>query len=1000
MATATSLTQERITELMAGWEGVSVDQEAQAALIAALQVALAGHESNLEEWNNITLPQLEADLAAGSIAVSEVVDDLLPALQVELDGHDENLVQLNTIDIPNLHAQINSNWGWIDELNTVTLPALEAQLTANTDAITTLNDTTLPALDSRLDALGAGGGFDPTELEASIAALEGKFPIGTVDIQDGAITADKVEADSITAVHLAAHTITALEIAADTITANEIASHTITALEIFANTITANEIAADTITANEIAADAITAEEIAAHTITALEIAADTITANEIAADSITAEEIAAHTITALEIAADTITANEMAADSITTNELAAGAVTAENIFAGAVTTDALFAGAVTAEKVSSEIIIANELYSREGYFGTIEADQINSGAMTAEIGVLGLLSVGQIIIDPLTGIVIPSPLGDTILSATGENSRFAGAVDTDEVNINGGLTINAANNAINGSLSLTNVVVPPAQPPSVTRNWLYTKPVGADIYDLCESTDGLSWVCQHWNTKTVKKYNKITGALEATYEPWGSNFQCWAVTKLGTKYYMVMGKADTADWWLCSMSASGGSFTQLVRIASTTTVPSKMGIGVDLIGNNIMVAWANSSGNGTVRTYNTSGTQLSNETYTITGHGDSTSWCFGVGRGNWGKNGPLDCIYLNLSYSIRFYRRDTKVYDWWPGYPESLKGQCIDNAGDFRFVGFNTYRVYKFNTASNWPETPVEVDYAWYDSDSGGSGKHETTTGPAYTTTEAPWRWSWLTVQTAAPSDTGDADSPDSVAVYFDNKRQPDIGVGVTRYDFATYPTAGAASKLTNEFVAAAANPGSLVSGATFVDGVTPRLKMKGDGTGWWGDLVVDGNGKATIGGDTGWIAVTSFVDQWENYGTVYAPCAYRKIGSRVFLRGLVRGPGGLGGNIFQLPVGYRVPYNQIHAAVVSQVSASFDATGENSPTFTTGKTSNHSHDVNIPPLDVKTVVTFTNNASRLDIKTDGYVAHAGGADSTGGTNWISLDGVSFLVD
>ena len=242
MATVTSLTETKIQELMSGWTGVALSQDAINALVSQLWTDVASQGANLENFNEVILPDLLADLAAGAIAVNDIVTNGLPDLESALAANELAITNINTAVLPLLQTEITSANNWIFDLNETVLPGLDAAL---------------------LD-------------------LVDKFPVEGPDIA----------VDTITANNIAAHTITALEILADTITANEIA----------ADTITANEIAADTITANEIAADTITANEIAVGTITAAEIAVGTITAQEIMTGSITSlqlnvEDIAAAVI-------------------------------------------------------------------------------------------------------------------------------------------------------------------------------------------------------------------------------------------------------------------------------------------------------------------------------------------------------------------------------------------------------------------------------------------------------------------------------------------------------------------------------------------------------------------------------------------------------------------------------------------------------------------------------------------------------------------------------
>lgn len=104
----------------------------------------------------------------------------------------------------------------------------------------------------------------------------------------------------------------------------------------------------------------------------------------------------------------------------------------------------------------------------------------------------------------------------------------------------------------------------------------------------------------------------------------------------------------------------------------------------------------------------------------------------------------------------------------------------------------------------------------------------------------------------------------------------------------------------------------------------------------------------------DTGWIEVTNFQNNWENYGSgSFANAAYRKIGKIVKIRGMVKG-GTIGQPIFQLPSGFR-PSNTVIATCAC------------SPTGT--------------PCEVR-------------VQTGGTVV-----PQTGSTSWTSID-LMFMVD
>lgn len=110
---------------------------------------------------------------------------------------------------------------------------------------------------------------------------------------------------------------------------------------------------------------------------------------------------------------------------------------------------------------------------------------------------------------------------------------------------------------------------------------------------------------------------------------------------------------------------------------------------------------------------------------------------------------------------------------------------------------------------------------------------------------------------------------------------------------------------------------------------------------------------------GDSGWITLSSFSNGWVNFGSGWAGASYRKIGNRVFLRGLIAA-GTISGDpntntAFTLPVGYRpIQSNGTMHAVVSN-----DAFGQ------------------------------------VRAAQDGRVGVF-----TGSSTWVNLDGISFFTD
>lgn len=473
MAEVTSLTADKIMDLVGNWQGVLDAQAVLDGRITQLNSDWAGAQVALDDLNNTVLPQFQAELSANNVAVSDLVDTVLPNLQTTLDANVAALNDLNTVDLPALNASLAANSEWIVDFNEVQIPALQAQLDANAAAINSLdltglhaqldantasindlNTTTLPALDTRItnaqnavDAIDISGlQTDLNAAEANVATLQGKFPITAPDISAGAVTANAISADAVTAVKIAAGAIIAGKIAAGAVTATEIAADAVTATQILAGSVTAAAIAADAVTAAKIAAGAIVAGKIAADAVTATEIAAGSVTASEIATDAVTAVKVQAGAIVAGKIAADAVTANEIAAGSVNASEINTGAVTTAKIFAGAVTateiaTDAvtankIFAGAVVAGKIATDAVTAVTIKAGEVVAGKLATDSVLAASVKAGEIVAGKLATDAVLANNIkAGEIVAGKLATNAVTAA---NIQAGAVTTSKLTVGG----------------------------------------------------------------------------------------------------------------------------------------------------------------------------------------------------------------------------------------------------------------------------------------------------------------------------------------------------------------------------------------------------------------------------------------------------------------------------------------------------------------------------------------------------------------------------------
>lgn len=108
MASVTSLTYDKIQELVSGWEGVTIGQSELNGLVQQLWNSNESQYASLSEFRNAILPALQAELDAGSIRVSDL-NATIPDLETKLDQHDLSLTNLNEVDIPALQLGIANN---------------------------------------------------------------------------------------------------------------------------------------------------------------------------------------------------------------------------------------------------------------------------------------------------------------------------------------------------------------------------------------------------------------------------------------------------------------------------------------------------------------------------------------------------------------------------------------------------------------------------------------------------------------------------------------------------------------------------------------------------------------------------------------------------------------------------------------------------------------------------------------------------------------------------
>lgn len=108
MATVTSLTAEKIYELLSDVTVVSNNQDEIKALLENIKAQLANNSAAINLFNNQTLPDLLQQLADGSITVNELLNTHFPNIQQQLNQTQTTVNDLNLVKVPSLQNDLNS----------------------------------------------------------------------------------------------------------------------------------------------------------------------------------------------------------------------------------------------------------------------------------------------------------------------------------------------------------------------------------------------------------------------------------------------------------------------------------------------------------------------------------------------------------------------------------------------------------------------------------------------------------------------------------------------------------------------------------------------------------------------------------------------------------------------------------------------------------------------------------------------------------------------------
>ena len=188
----------------------------------------------------------------------------------------------------------------------------------------------------------------------------------TQNIENGAITADKIGTNAVTST----------KINSGAVSTDKIANYAVTA----------DKLANDSVVTNKIKDGAVTTDKINASAVTTVKIADSAVTTAKIADGTITNDKLANDSVDTANIINGAVTSDKIADGAVDTAQLAYAAVTQDNIDSGAVGTNELENASVTAIKLANNSVISAKIAN-----GAVTADKLAETYVKVEQTIAGI---------------------------------------------------------------------------------------------------------------------------------------------------------------------------------------------------------------------------------------------------------------------------------------------------------------------------------------------------------------------------------------------------------------------------------------------------------------------------------------------------------------------------------------------------------------------------------------------------------------------------------
>lgn len=234
------------------------------------------------------------------------------------------------------------------------------------------------------------------------------------------------------------------------------------------------------------------------------------------------------------------------------------------------------------------------------------------AASLVAGFVLAGLIRVGNITIDPASGITIPQPNGGTItLPANGTSAIITAQFIASALTTNGPATFGDVV-TLAALMTLNSSVAAPTQAAQLTSTTQSTSPSTSQssIRGFCDDVAGTSWVMvSNFSVAPTRvMVDKVTGAVGTTASIAPANYTVIGITRLGSTYYVLRSHfigVNSVQYEVASYDASWSFLTSWIYSGAVVHA-----FGND--GTNLLISYSRSSDSKPViRMFTTAGVNL-----------------------------------------------------------------------------------------------------------------------------------------------------------------------------------------------------------------------------------------------------------------------------------------------------------------------------------------------------------------------------------------------------